>query len=128
MASPPAKRVLSRVRAICAGIVALLLIIIAGSPLISLLLPSGSWKRHVYHEISFQLIARNVLSDAKTEDDVIRMAVDYTRRHLWLFGDSQPYDGRAFDYLVEGVGWSDYHAKVFCELPAAPASTPAMIS
>ncbi len=109
---------LGRVRAACAGLATLVLVIVVGSPLIALVLP-GPWKRHVYHEISFQLIARNVLSDAKTDDDRIRMAVDYTRRHLWLFGDSQPYDGRAFDYLVEGVGWCDYHAKVLCQLLAA---------
>ncbi len=88
------------------------------SPLLALWLP-GSWKRHVYEELSFRVIADQVLPASRDPEETIQAAINYTRRHLWLFGDSQPYGGTALGYLVEGVGWCDYHAKVFCRLLAA---------
>ena len=87
------------------------------SPLIALVNPF--WIRHVYSEISFQLIAQTKLSASSEPDAIVQSAVDYTRRHLWIFEDSRPYAGHPFDYLVEGVGWCDYYAKVFCQLLAA---------
>ena len=95
-----------------------LALIVVLSPFIALVLPDP-WSRHMYHEISFQLIAGNELPETRSPDAIIQSAIDYTRRHLWLFDSQNPYSGKPFDYLVEGVGWCDYHAKVFCRLLAA---------
>ena len=94
-----------------------LALVILLSPLLALALP-GTWKRHVYHEIAFQILART-LPDAHRPEDAVREAMDYTRRHLWLMDNPRPYSGRSFDYLIEGIGWCDYHTKVFCNLLAA---------
>ncbi|MBI3320649.1 MAG: hypothetical protein HYZ91_00070 [Candidatus Omnitrophica bacterium] len=88
------------------------------APVLVLWLP-GSWKYHVYHEISFQVLARNELSEARTPEEVVRKAIDFTRRNIWVFPDSQPYSAKSFEYLVNGIGWCDYQAKVLCCLLAA---------
>ncbi len=77
----------------------------------------SKWTRHVYQEMSFRLIAERVLPTSGDEA-IVYSAMNYTRRHLWLIDAVQPYDGQPIDYLVEGVGWCDYHAKVFCRLLA----------
>ena len=85
------------------------------SPVLVLWLP-GPWKRHVDHEIAFEWIATHELSGSNRPREVIRSAMTYTRTHLWLVDNPQPYRGKPFDYLVEGIGWCDYQAKVFCKL------------
>jgi len=100
-------------------VASLAVIVLAFSPILVLALPNARWKRHVYEELSFDLIAQTSLPHSRDPDTIIAGAVDYTRRHLWLFDNSRPYDGRALDYLVEGVGWCDYYAKVLCKLLAA---------
>ena len=97
---------------------ALAVFVVALSPLIALWLPDP-WKRHAYHEISFQFIARNRLTASRVPEDIVRDAMKYARRHLWLVDGRTPYAGKSFDYLIEGIGWCDYHAKVFCKLLAA---------
>ena len=97
---------------------ALTVLVVGLSPLIALCLPDP-WKQHAYHEISFQFIARNRLTASRVPEDVVRDAMKYTRRHLWLVDGRTPYAGKSFDYLIEGIGWCDYHAKVFCKLLAA---------
>lgn len=94
------------------------LLIVGVSPLIALWLPDP-WRRHVYHEISFQLIANRRLPSSRVPENVMRSTADYTRKHLWLLDNPTPYPGKPFDYLVEGTGWCDYAAKVFCRLLAA---------
>ncbi len=91
-----------------------ILLLALSSPVWVLGVP-GSWKRHVYQEISFQLIARHVLPSSNAPKDVIRAAIRYTQRHLWVIDNQPPYVGQPVDYLVEGIGWCDYHAKVFCK-------------
>ncbi len=91
---------------------------VISAPVAVLWLP-GSWKRHVYYEISIQLIAKAELPRSKTPEETVQTALDYTRKHLWLIDRVNPYPGKPFDYLVEGIGWCDYHAKVFCKLLAA---------
>jgi len=95
-----------------------LVTVLVFSPLISLICANSSLGRHTYYEISFQVIAKNELPDSSAEE-ITRAAVDYTRGHLRLFADSRPYSGKPFDYLIEGVGWCDYQAKVLCKLLAA---------
>ncbi|MDD4910095.1 MAG: transglutaminase domain-containing protein [Candidatus Omnitrophica bacterium] len=90
------------------------------SPLISLLFANSSLGRHAYHEVSFQVIAMKELPSSASLEGTIQSAVDYTRSRLGhYFSDSRPYAGKPFDYLVEGVGWCDYQAKVLCKLLAA---------
>lgn len=103
---------------LCAALAGIFTLTVVLSPFIALALP-GSWRRHVYHEISFQVIARNDLPHLGSKEELILAAVDYTRARVWIFQDSRPYSGHAFDYLVEGVGWCDYQAKVLCMLLAA---------
>ncbi len=90
---------------------------LALSPVLALALPE-SLRRHAYHEVSFRWIAQQILPQGPADAVALR-AADYTREHLWLFDDSRPYGGKPFDYLVEGVGWCDYQAKVFGQLLAA---------
>ena len=98
--------------------VGLLLLSVILAPVAVIWLP-GSWCDHVYRELSFHVIARNTLPDAKSPEEIVAAATTYLNRHLWLFRSSRPYEGKSFEYLIEGVGWCDYYAKVFCKLLAA---------
>ena len=102
------------------GLMALLgaLLFVVLSPLIALFAPLPL-QRHVYHEMAFQLIANRELGHSHAPEEIVNAAVDSSRRRLWLVDNVAPYPGKPFDYLVEGVGWCDYTAKVFCKLLAA---------
>ena len=93
-------------------------LVIGLSPILALWMPAR-WRQHTYQEISFQFIANNALSKSSAPEDIIRAAMRYTRMHLWLVDNPRPYAGKPLDYLVEGIGWCDYQAKVFCRLLAA---------
>ena len=80
---------------------------------------ANALRRHAYHEVVFQWIVSRLVPATATPDEIIRAAMDYNRRHLWLVDNQAPYHGKPFDYLVEGIGWCDYNAKVFCKLLAA---------
>jgi len=91
---------------------------VAASPFIALCLPHPL-RYHVYRKLSFRVIAEHIFANATTPEEVTQAATNYINRHLWLFGGSRPYSGKPLDYLIEGVGWCDYAAKVFCKLLAA---------
>ncbi len=95
-----------------AGLAAVLL-----APVLALWLPD-TMAQHAYDEFSFAFIARRVLPATGTPEQLIQAANDYAKRHLWLVDNPVPYDGKPFDYLVEGIGWCDYAAKVFSRLLA----------
>ena len=100
------------------GCIILIITAVFFSPLISLLFSQSSLGRHLYREISFVVIAGNELPKSASIKELMQSAIDYTRTHLWIFGDSRPYPGKPLDYLIEGVGWCDYHAKILCKLLA----------
>ena len=97
------------------GITGLAAVLLA--PVLALWMP-GTVAQHAYDEFSFALIARRVLPAAGTPEQLIQAATDYSKRHLWLIDNPVPYDGKPFDYLVEGIGWCDYAVKVFGRLLA----------
>ena len=99
------------------GVSAALLLAVAAAP-VAVLWGPPALRYHVYRELSFQVIADEAFADADQPEEVVQAAMQYLNRHLWVFSDSHPYDGKAFEYLVEGVGWCDYYAKLFCELLA----------
>ena len=100
------------------GFIILIITAIFLSPFLSLLFSRSSLGKHLYREISFAVIAGNELPESVSKEELIQSAIDYTRTHLWRFSDSRPYPGKPLDYLIEGVGWCDYHAKILCKLLA----------
>ncbi|MFH1202307.1 MAG: transglutaminase domain-containing protein [Candidatus Omnitrophota bacterium] len=93
----------------------LLALLLVLSPLIALFL-SPKLSKHVYQELSFRVISGNELQNPSSNEVLIQKAIDYTRTNLWAVTDIPPYEGTPFDCLTIGIGWCDYHARVFCRL------------
>jgi len=108
---------LKKIVTVFSKVVIFLLPFLLLTPILSMFL-SDSLKRHTYHEVSFEVIARNELPQEGSDEAYLTAAMEFIQENLWLFPNSHPYDGKPFDYLVTGIGWCDYYAQVLCELAA----------
>lgn len=97
-----------------AGVAALLL-----APIWILWCPgAGRWRTHLYQNVVYDQIARRATRDARNPEEIVERLADYVHTHVWPATDVVPYDGKPLDYLVRGVGWCDYLAKIHMRLLA----------
>lgn len=78
-----------------------------------------AWRDHAYRNLMYNRIAHQVFERATSEEDVVARFADYVQTHVWPPLDESPYDGKALDYLIRGIGWCDYQAKVYRALLAS---------
>jgi len=79
---------------------------------------AAAWRTHLYHTVLYDQIARRVIRDARDTDQVAQRLAEYVYTHVWPAYDAGPYDGKPIDYLVKGIGWCDYLAKIHMRLLA----------
>lgn len=87
------------------------------SPFISLLLTERN-RDHFYSTVTFQVIANRIAPAPEDKEKQAHQLFDYVRLNIFLPAGSLPYEGKPVDYLVKGVGWCDYMARVFNRLLA----------
>ena len=79
---------------------------------------TGAWQFHFYRSLIYDQVARRAGRGGTTQEDHVRRLNRYVQEHVWSTAADAPYDGKAFDYLVHGVGWCDYQAKILKALLA----------
>jgi len=79
---------------------------------------AAAWRTHVYHTVLYDQIAQRVTYDARDADQIVERLAEYVYTHVWPAYDAGPYDGKPLDYLVKGIGWCDYLAKIHMRLLA----------
>jgi len=99
------------------GIVFTAALLIFIFPLISLLLPEKT-KDHFYSTVTFEVIANRIAPAREDKQQQAHQLFDYVRMNIFLPRGSLPYEGKPLDYLIKGVGWCDYMARVFNRLLA----------
>ncbi len=81
-------------------------------PVISLFLPQ-EFRDHLYRQLSNRVIADRETAGLTSKEEIAFKLFDFTHNHMFLPKNSTPYPGKPLDYLINGVGWCDYEAKVF---------------
>ncbi|MBI3324863.1 MAG: hypothetical protein HYZ92_06245, partial [Candidatus Omnitrophica bacterium] len=79
---------------------------------------AARWRTHLYQTMLYGHIAQRVIRDARAPEEVVERLAKYVYTHVWPATDVVPYDGKPLDYLVRGVGWCDYMAKIHMRLLA----------
>jgi len=102
----------------------LLLALFIFSPAIGLNL-SGKFREHVYSQLLMRVIALRESAGETSSSGIAKKLFFYTVRNTLLNpGDTIPYDGKALDYLTNGLVYCDYQADILASL-CAPMNIPA---
>ncbi len=79
---------------------------------------AAHWRGHVYRTVLYDQIARQVTQGAQSTEQIADSVAGYVNTHVWPATDVGPYEGTPLDYLLRGVGWCDYLAKIYVRLLA----------
>ncbi|MBI3011154.1 MAG: tetratricopeptide repeat protein [Candidatus Omnitrophica bacterium] len=79
---------------------------------------AASWRAHSYRRVLYTHLATRIAQGCRSTPEVIDATGEYVQTHLWPAVDVVPYDGKPLSYLVNGIGWCDYMAKVYMRLLA----------
>lgn len=79
---------------------------------------AASWRAHAYRQVLYTRLAQRIAQECRSTPELIDATGEYAQTHLWPAVDVAPYDGKPLDYLVTGIGWCDYMAKVYMRLLA----------
>ncbi len=90
------------------GITLVIFLILALSPIISLILPQ-KLKNHTYYRLVYQVIADHETSGTNRDPDRVFKLFNYVVRHEFLQGI--PYSCKPFESLVYGEGFCDFQAR-----------------
>ena len=77
-----------------------------------------SLRTHLYQNLMYGQLARRLTRDCRSTEEVVERLAEYASTHVWPAYDLGGYDGKPLDYLVKGVGWCDYLAKIHLRLLA----------
>lgn len=88
------------------------------TPAVSLVLTRGI-REHSYRNLMLHVIAAKESKSERSKPGAARKIMFYTARNTLLNpGDVLPYDGKALDYLINGLVYCDYQADIFASLCA----------
>jgi len=79
---------------------------------------ASSWRAHAYRSLMYDCLTQQVALDDRSSEELIEHLMQYVQTHIWSSPADVPYEGKPLRYLVRGVGWCDYMAKVLMRLLA----------
>ena len=75
-------------------------------------------RTHLYQNLMYGHLARQMTRGCRSTEQIVDRLAAYVSTHVWPAYDVGGYDGKPLDYLVAGIGWCDYVAKIHTRLLA----------